>query len=100
MKFLSDHHAAVIETLDREKTYFESVFTEKLDGKIFVYWLVFNGTGGKAVESSPLEVDKKHLEYWNECIKKGSRTTFETEFYLTPQFLDEAVKKHQKAEKE
>ena len=100
MKFLNDNRAAAVQTLEREKTYFESVFTEKIDNKTYVFWLEFKGAGGKPVKDSPFELDKKHLEYWNECIKKGSRTIFETQFYLTPEFLDKAVKEHQKSEKE
>ncbi len=100
MNYLTDHRPAAVETLGREKMYFESVFTEKTGGKIYVFWLEFKGEGGKPVESSTLELDKKHGEYWNECIKKGSRTVFETEFYLTPEFLDKAIKEHQKTEKE
>jgi hypothetical protein len=100
MSFLRDQREAAVETLEGEKTYFEAVFSEKTDGKIYAFWLTFKGEGGKPVEDSKHELDRKHLEFWNECIKKDSRKVFETEFYLTPGFFDQAIAQHQKHEKE
>lgn len=100
MIFLRDEREAAIETLEGEKMYFEAVFSDKTDGKTYAFWMTFKGEGGKPVESSTHELDKKHLEFWNECIKKGSRKVFDGEFYLTPKFFDAAIAQHQKTEKE
>ncbi len=100
MNFLRAERAAAVETLEDEKMYFESVFSDKTDGKTYAFWLTFKGEGGKPVESSKHELDKKHLEFWNECIKKGSRKVYETEFYLTPGFFDQAIAQRQLKEKE
>lgn len=99
MDYLRENRGLAVETLEGEKMYFESVFSEQIDGKTYAYWLTFNGEGGKPVESSNHELDKKHLEYWNECIKKGSRRVIGNEFYLTPEFVDKAIAKHQRKEK-
>jgi hypothetical protein len=100
MSFLRAERAAAVETLEGEKTYFEAVFSDKADGKTYAFWLTFKGEGGKPVESSRHELDRKHLEFWNECIRKDSRKVFEAEFYLTPGFFDQAVAQHQLKEKE
>lgn len=99
MDYLRKNRGLAVETLEGEKMYFESVFSEQLDGNTYVYWLTFNGEGGKPVESSNHELDKKHLEFWNDCIKKGSRKVIGNEFYLTPEFIDKAITKHQRTEK-
>jgi uncharacterized protein DUF6176 len=99
MNFLRAERAAAVETLEDEKTYFEAVFSEKNDGRIYAFWLTFKGGGGKPVESSKHELDRKHLEFWNECIKKDSRKVLDTEFYLTPSFFDQAIAEHQTREK-
>lgn len=100
MNYLRAERAAAVETLEGERMYFEAVFSDKTDGKTYAFWMTFKGEGGKPVESSNHELDKKHLEFWNECIKKGSRKVFDGEFYLTPKFLDEAIVEYQKIEKE
>jgi hypothetical protein len=100
MNFLRAERATAVETLEDEKTYFEAVFSEKNDGKTYAFWLTFKGEGGKPVESSKHELDRKHLEFWTECIKKDSRKVFDTEFYLTPGFFDQAIAQHQLKEKE
>ena len=100
MNYLRAERAAAVETLAGEKMYFEAVFSDKADGKTYAFWLTFKGEGGKPVESSKHELDRKHLEFWNECIKKDSRKVFEPEFYLTPRFFDQAIAQHQAQEKE
>ena len=97
MDYLRRNRVAAAATLEGERTYFEAVFSDKSgDGMTYAYWLTLKGEGGKSVESSTSELDKKHLEYWNECIKKGSRKVFDGEFYLTPEFLDQTIAQHQK----
>ncbi|GEM_PF-2716673 len=100
MDFLRAEREAAVETLENEKMYFEAVFSDTVDGKTYAFWLTFQGEGGKPVESSKHELDKKHLEFWNECIKKNSRKVFESEFYLTPKFYERAIMQHQMKEKE
>jgi hypothetical protein len=34
----------------------------------YIYWHSVQGEGGLDVKESQHEVDKKHLEYWYECI--------------------------------
>ena len=41
---------------------------EQLNGEEFLYWYSTQGEGGIPVENSNSWIDKKHLEYWDECI--------------------------------
>ena len=38
------------------------------DGYTYFYWYSVQGEGGNAVEESESYIDKKHIEYWDECI--------------------------------
>lgn len=68
MAFLNHHLAEVIETLPGEKMYVESIFEEVIEGKMYLYWVSYQGMSASEVEFSDAYVDKKHLEYWKECI--------------------------------
>jgi hypothetical protein len=91
MSFLRNERPAVILTLERERMYFEAIFSEKVGDTTYAYWMTFKGTGGKAVESSDHEVDRKHLEFFNECIKMGSRKVLSLENEFVPAFVEEAI---------
>jgi hypothetical protein len=94
MSYLRKERAAVVLTLEREKMYFEAIFSEKVGETTYAYWMTFKGTGGKAVESSEHEVDRKHLEFFNECIKMGSRKVLSLENEFLPAFVEEAIARH------
>lgn len=68
LKFLNDHIEDTLLTLEGEKMYVETIFRETLDGKEYLYWYSIQGEGGFKVEESESYIDKKHLEYWDECI--------------------------------
>jgi hypothetical protein len=91
MSFLRQEHAAVVLTLEREKMYFEAIFSEKVGDTTYAYWLTFKGTGGSSVESSEHEVDRKHLEFFDECIRMGSRRVLSLENHFVPARVDEAI---------
>lgn len=68
MKFLSDERPAVLETLARERMYVEGIFRDRERESNVIYWLTVKGTGGASVESSPLPVDQKHIEFMNRTV--------------------------------
>lgn len=68
MEFLNDHMDKVLLTLNDEKMFVETIFRENLDGAEYLYWYSVQGEGGSEVENSDHEVDKKHMEFWRECI--------------------------------
>ncbi|MER0123558.1 DUF6176 family protein [Streptococcus sp. ZJ93] len=68
MNFLNNHMEETLLTLEDEKMFVETIFREILDGQEYLYWYAVQGLGGIDVEDSKSEIDKKHLEYWKECI--------------------------------
>lgn len=68
MKFLKDNMKDVLVTLEGEKMYVETIFREELNGDEYLYWYSIQGEGGTDVDESEHWIDKKHLEYWKECI--------------------------------
>lgn len=68
LDFLNSNMPAVLETLEGEKLYVETIFSETLDGVDYLYWYSIQGEGGIAVQGSAHEIDKVHLQYWKQCI--------------------------------
>lgn len=68
MNFLNEHMEDTLLTLQGEKMYVETIFCEVLDGQEYLYWYSVQAEGGIEVENSESYIDKKHLEYWEECI--------------------------------
>lgn len=68
MNFLNEHMEDTLLTLQEEKMYVETIFREVLDGQEYLYWYSIQAEGGIEVENSESYIDKKHLEYWEECI--------------------------------
>lgn len=73
MRFLNEHMEDVLVTLEGEKMYVETIFREQLDGKEYLYWYSVQGEGGSEVEESDHWIDRKHMEYWEQCIEKSFR---------------------------
>ncbi len=68
LQFLNANMKETLLTLEDEKIYVETIFRETMDGQEFLYWYSIQAEGGITVEDSQSEIDKKHLEYWAECI--------------------------------
>lgn len=73
LAFLKENMNDVLVTLDGEKMFVETIFREHLNGDEFLYWYSIQGEGGQNVETSEHWIDKKHLEFWNECIDETFR---------------------------
>ncbi|MFJ7406875.1 MULTISPECIES: DUF6176 family protein [unclassified Lysinibacillus] len=70
LAFLNEHMDDVLVTLEGERMYVETIFREVLNEEEYLYWYVVQGTGGIDDETSEHWLDKKHIEYWDECIDK------------------------------
>ena len=68
MEYLRSNLPKVLETLGSEKMYVETIFHEARNGSEFLYWHSVQGSDGIDVSRSEHEIDKRHIEYWNECI--------------------------------
>lgn len=86
LKFLNDNMKDVLVTLDGEKMCVETIFREHLNGDEFLYWFSVQGEGGQEVEQSEHWIDKKHLEFWDECIDETFKPfDLKTEVVMIPQ---------------
>ncbi|PEY42378.1 hypothetical protein CN354_02730 [Bacillus cereus] len=93
MKMLNDHMKEVLLTLNDEKMYVETIFREIRDGEEYLYWYLVQGKGGTDVESSQHEIDKKHVEFWYECIdEEAPATDMKTEVIMIQDVVKEAMK--------
>lgn len=68
LKFLNENMNDVLVTLEGERMYVETIFRETLNGDEYLYWYSVQGEGGQDVDESEHWIDKKHLQYWDECI--------------------------------
>ncbi|WP_057914581.1 DUF6176 family protein [Peribacillus muralis] len=68
LRFLNDNMNDVLVTLEGEKMYVETKFREHINGEEYLYWYSVQGLGGQEVQDSNHWIDKKHIEYWEECI--------------------------------
>lgn len=86
VKFLNDNKNAVLETLEGEKMYVETIFREELNGEEFLYWFSVQGEGGQEVDESEHWIDKQHLAFWEECIDETFRPKdLTTEVVMIPE---------------
>lgn len=85
LSFLNDNMNETLLTLEAEKMYVETIFREVLNGDEYLYWYSVQGIGGQEVEDSESFIDKKHLEYWEECIDTDFKAVdLKTEVVMIP----------------
>ena len=85
LQFLNENMKDVLVTLEGEKMYVETIFRETLEGNEYLYWYSIQGENGQAVEESEHWIDKKHVEYWDECIDPTYRPVdLRTEVVMIP----------------
>jgi len=83
--FLNENMSETLITLEKEKMYVETIFREVFNGEEYLYWYSVQGEGGQEVEESDHWIDKKHLEYWEECIDKNFKPIdLKTEVVMIP----------------
>lgn len=99
IRWQHEEHAAIVQSLDRERMYFESVFRDSAREPDVIYWLAVNGEGGAHYDTSPLAVDQKHDAFMRQILVKGGRTVLQTEFVLMPPFIENSIGQHQAEEK-
>ncbi|MFJ7367794.1 DUF6176 family protein [Peribacillus frigoritolerans] len=93
LKFLNENMNDVLITLEAEKMYVETIFREHLNGDEFLYWYSVQGQGGQEVQESDHWIDKKHLEYWKECIDETFRPVdLKTEVVMIPENIRQNMK--------
>lgn len=94
MQYLHDHHAQVLETLDRERMYVEGIFRDREREPRVIYWLAVQGAAGAPVETSSHEVDRAHVNFMQRTLTPGSRRLLSVENWLLAPFIDRAITSH------
>ncbi len=93
MKFLNDNMKDTLLTLEGENMYVETIHREVFRGDEFLYWYSIQGEGGIDVYESESYIDKKHLEYWNECIDSDFKPQdIEPEVIMIPEKVKDSMK--------
>ncbi|MCF7620924.1 MULTISPECIES: DUF6176 family protein [Bacillaceae] len=93
LKFLNENMNDVLITLEGEKMYVETIFREHLNGDEYLYWYSVQGQGGQGVQESDHWIDKKHLEYWKECIDETFKPVdLKTEVVMIPENIRQNMK--------
>ena len=72
LAILVARQAECVATLDREAMHFESIFQIQIAGRLHLSWFGVRSPTGAPVASSPLEVDRLHMEFWRECIDSSA----------------------------
>ncbi|HEM4989949.1 TPA: hypothetical protein U1348_000986 [Streptococcus suis] len=94
MAFLNEHMEDTLLTLEGEKMYVETIFREVSDGLQYLYWYSVQAEGGIEVEDSESYIDKKHLEYWEECIDPNyGMVDLEPQVIMIPKPIYETMEK-------
>ena len=85
MRVLNERKAECLATFEREKMYTEIIFREKTGDEEFLYWMEIRGEGGESVNTSEHEIDKLHIQFWNECIdREWGATDCATQVVMIP----------------
>ncbi len=93
LSFLNDNNKEVLVTLEGEKMFVETIFRETLNGEEYLYWYSVQGEGGQEVEQSEHWIDKKHIEFWSECIDETFKPVdLKTEVVMIPQKVKDSMK--------
>ena len=94
MAFLNEHMEDTLLTLEGEKMYVETIFREVLDGREYLYWYSVQAEGDIDVEDSESYINKKHLEYWEECIDPSyGMVDLEPQVIMIPKPIYETMEK-------
>jgi hypothetical protein len=92
LAMLNSRMSEVLQTLDREQMQLEIIFREIIDGTDYLYWLSVQGEDGASCETSPFEVDAKHIEFWDECVDdEYGRHDSQPQVVMVPEIVAQAM---------
>lgn len=92
MDMLRNNLPATLATLEGEKMYVESIFSDFEES--YIYWFSVQGEGGIEVNNSEHAIDKKHLEYFKECIEEVGSPERKKNFKLELSMINPKLKTH------
>ncbi|MGB4610147.1 MAG: DUF6176 family protein [Saccharofermentanales bacterium] len=92
LSFLNENMEDVLLTLDGEKMYVETIFREKSEDADYLYWYSIQGEDGIRVDQSDSWIDKKHLEYWDECIDENYQVDLSMQVSMILHYIAKLMK--------
>lgn len=93
MDFLRAHPDAFRETLEPERMYVETIFSEAVDGVTYLAWYSVQGEGAAHVRESAHWLDEQHLAFWDECIDPDFPPQhLTTEVHMMPERVEAAMR--------
>lgn len=81
------------ETLEPERMYVETIFSEVVDGVTYLSWYSVQGEGAADVQASAHWLDEQHVVFWQECIDPDfTPQDLAPEVHVTPERVEAAVR--------
>jgi hypothetical protein len=92
LKMINDNMDEALQTLEREQMQLEVIFREIINGEEYLCWFTVEGEGAGSVNTSPFELDHKHIAYHEECIDHDyGRHDAQPQVILVPQKIAQAM---------
>lgn len=93
MDFLRTNPEAFRETLEPERMYVETFFSEVVDGVMYLSWYSVQGEGAADVRESSHWLDERHMAFWGECIDPDfAPQDLTPEVHMTPERVEAAMR--------
>lgn len=90
--FLRANPEAFRETLEPERMYVETIFSEVVDGVTYLSWYSVQGEDAANVNDSSHRLDEKHVEFWRECIDPDyAPQDLTPEVHMVPERVEAAM---------
>ena len=81
----------VLMNLEGEKMFVETIFREAFNDVEYLYWYSVQEEASD-IQISESDLDKKHIEYWEQCIDKTFRPEdMKAEIVMIPERIREAM---------
>ena len=93
--FESANHAATVATLEGEKMYFEAVMRDSAHEPAVIYWIAIDGPRDPKVTPPTYPIDARYRELEANVLKPGSRREIDPEYVLVPDFITQAISRHE-----
>ena len=91
--FLRENPEAFRETLEPERMYVETIFSETVGDALYLWWYTLQGEDGAELSDSTHCLDERHAVYWRECIDPDEPSLLLTpEVHMSPERLEDAMR--------
>ena len=91
--FLRENPEAFRETLEPERMYVETIFSETVGDALYLWWYTLQGEDGAELSDSTHCLDERHAVYWRECIDPDEPSLLLIpEVHMSPERVEEAMR--------